>query len=278
MRLLRKVRTLAMLAVSTSLISVSTFAYDIADTYIGSNAHGYGDVIGPDNPYGIQGADVSLNGTLLTITVFTNFAGQAPTDTSFVTGGIGYGDLFLSSLWTPYSTSGCTATGYACDNAANGTSWALGLSLDNRFANPTAGSPGTFTVYDMAAAVSGNNNPGVLLSDDLVHCTVGCYFRNGQPVAVNTSNTGNTATPVTGQWYADAANKDLVFSLNISNTPIMNWSDLALSWAMTCANDIIQGQVSISPPTGQYPPVPEPMTLSLLGLGLIGIKVARRRS
>jgi hypothetical protein len=43
----------------------SALAYTIDDVYYGSDDHGHGDVIGNENMFGIDGADVSVTGTLL---------------------------------------------------------------------------------------------------------------------------------------------------------------------------------------------------------------------
>ncbi|MBK8536406.1 MAG: PEP-CTERM sorting domain-containing protein [Candidatus Competibacteraceae bacterium] len=55
-------------------------------------------------------------------------------------------------------------------------------------------------------------------------------------------------------------------------------NNVALSWAMTCANDIIQGTVYLGPPLlGNPPSVPEPSTILLAGVGLAGLGFTRRR-
>jgi PEP-CTERM motif len=46
-----------------------------------------------------------------------------------------------------------------------------------------------------------------------------------------------------------------------------SFTDLGLSWNMTCGNDTIQGDYS----------VPEPGTIGLLSLGLLGVGFASRR-
>ncbi|MCP4408748.1 MAG: PEP-CTERM sorting domain-containing protein, partial [Gammaproteobacteria bacterium] len=48
---------------------------------------------------------------------------------------------------------------------------------------------------------------------------------------------------------------------------LFNNGQVAIHWGMTCANDVIEGEVS----------VPEPTTLALLGIGLLAIPFARPR-
>jgi hypothetical protein len=50
-----------------------------ATAYWGGNAHGYGDVIG-DSTYNVNGAEVSLSNSMLSIRILTNFAGHAGQD------------------------------------------------------------------------------------------------------------------------------------------------------------------------------------------------------
>ncbi|MGH8216782.1 MAG: hypothetical protein ACREPZ_13955, partial [Rhodanobacteraceae bacterium] len=98
----------------------SASATMLSDTYQGADSHGYTDVIGPST-YDIHGMDASLSGSRLTVTIYTNFAGNAGTESQWTKNGtgIGYGDLFLSAGWSPNGSSP-----YAADNAANGNHWA----------------------------------------------------------------------------------------------------------------------------------------------------------
>ena len=86
--------------------------------------------------YGIDSANVTRNGNLLTISINTDFAGQGGLhhdtidDTGTVAGmslGIGYGDLFLSNAWNPVG-----ASPHKTDEASNGTHWTYGLAFANK--------------------------------------------------------------------------------------------------------------------------------------------------
>ncbi|MES2760363.1 MAG: hypothetical protein V4693_23570, partial [Pseudomonadota bacterium] len=66
--------------------------------YWGADGHGYGDVIG-NSTYDIKGATITRAGSVLTVTIATNFAGHAGAEPGSAPGGIGYGDVFLSKIW-----------------------------------------------------------------------------------------------------------------------------------------------------------------------------------
>jgi hypothetical protein len=233
-------------------------AISIADDYIGSANHGYGDVIGATADFDIMGMDISVSGTLLTVSINTNFAGKGnnvlfPSLTGGV--GIGYGDLFLSSAWNP---SG--AAPYAGDNATNGTVWTYGFSLDNRWMDEAAGT-GSATLYSLD---SGVNTTDALLSQNFL---TGGIFRNGQEVAVNTR--GNVTAINSGTWDINVGDKTVNFYIDLAGTNLLG-SDIAVHWGMTCANDVIEGVA---------PAVPVPAAVWLFGSGLLGlVGVARRKA
>ncbi|PKG85069.1 hypothetical protein CXF85_05535 [Colwellia sp. 75C3] len=92
--------------------------------------------------------------------------------------------------------------------------------------------------------------------------------QNGQVVAGNTVGAGQQSA-----WTVDrqntGANHDnydvISFSFNVNGIDaFQNASQLAFSWAMSCANDVVDGVVSVNRPTS----VPEPATLLLMLLAL----------
>lgn len=241
-------------------LSSSASATLLQDNYYGSNGHGYGDVIGPTNTYQVSSLSSRLAGNLLTVTVNTNFAGHAGVDSRWTTGntGIGYGDLFLSTGWTPYGSGH-----YTHDNAYKGNHWTYAFSLDN----PLSNSGGNGTVYKLGDAITGNNNPDVLLSNDFINCRGHCIYRNGQAVAVHKGLA--IATSTGGSWAVGQG--FLRFSFDVSGLNL-DTKNLGFGWTMYCGNDVIQG---LNTPIN----VPEPSStgIYLLGLGLIGLGVATRR-
>ena len=254
--------TLAKSHLIAALLLIPTFfqaAYavpstTIMDTYIGSDSHGYGDVIGSTSNFQTYSMDVSLTGSILSVSFHTTFAGKG--DDGLFSGytagstGIGYGDLFLSSNWNPYGTAP-----YTSDDNSTGTLWTYGFSLDDRWMDENTA--GTGTLYSLN---SGNNNSDILLAEDFM---TGAIYRNGQEVAVDTVNGDITAIAGSSSWSIDAANNRVNFLIDLTGTNLLLGNEIALHWGFTCANDVIEGAYSYS--------VPEPDMIGLLGLGLLGI-------
>ncbi|MEO8746097.1 MAG: PEP-CTERM sorting domain-containing protein [Rhodanobacter sp.] len=240
----------------------SASATVLNDSYHGGDAHGFGDVIADAGvtTFDVDGMDASLSGSQLTVTIYTNFAGHAGTDAQWTAGhtGIGYGDLFLSAGWTPKGSGT-----YENDNAANGNHWTYAFSLDNALSNLG----GSGTVYALGTGTSGNHNPDALLSNHFIDCGGGCIYRNGQEVAVDKSLA--TATNHTGSW--SVGDGFLSFSFDMAGLDL-DPSSLGFHWTMYCGNDVIEGLAS---PT--VVPEPAPAGIFLLGIGLIGLSVARQR-
>ena len=247
-------------AVALLLAASSAHSATIMDSYIGANHHGYGDVIGSVRNFQINSMDVEINGTMLTVSIDTTFAGKGDNGLydwlTYGGTGIGYGDLFLSNEWNPVGSPN-----YATDDASNGTVWSHGFSLDNRWMNENEA--GTGTLYRLN---SGDNYADIKMSDEFLSSG---YFRNKQEVAVDRDSQGVTALGNLGSWDVTANTVD--FSIDLADTGLLNGSELALRWEFTCANDVIEGAVGV-------PAVPVPAAVWLFGSGLIGlVGIARRK-
>ncbi|MEO7494968.1 MAG: PEP-CTERM sorting domain-containing protein [Massilia sp.] len=250
------------LAVLTLLAGQAAHAGGISDTgvnaYWGADNHGYGDVIGAST-YDINGATITRVGSVLTVTIATNFAGHAGSDPGAAPGGIGYGDVFLAQSWNPFGAD----AHHTGDNAANGTKWSYGFNLDNRFSN----TGGSFKLYKLNGATNASN---ILNSESFISCALGteCYYRDGQATAVKTSSSSVANTGLVGNWTV-TANQEIKFTINVASSDLLNFTAFAMHWGETCQNDVIEGLVRA---------VPVPGSLPLLVLGLGAMFALRRRA
>ncbi len=257
---MRHILSLAVLAAaSTAAFTTQAGMQTIADTYIGSENHGYGDVIGSTYKFQVFSMDVGLIGTSLHVNINTNFAGRGD-DGEFASAtkngkGIGYGDLFLSSSWNPYGDAP-----YYQDDNVTGTLWTYAFALDNQWGNG-----GTGTLYQLNGATNADN---ALMSDSFFKPRV--TYRNGQEISVKEEN--QTAISQ-GTWsidygrYGNYDDNSLRFVIDLAGTSLLSSDQIALHWGMTCGNDTIEGAYE----------VPEPSILALLGLGMLGIGLTRRK-
>jgi len=190
-----------------------------------------------------------VNGKL-TFDIYTNYAnniwpnGKAKNGTTAAAG-----DLFLST--TGWSLVG-PAPYYSDDyfDFMNG-GWNYAVVL---------GSHGVNSVYDITS--------GEIVISNIARLGTGIpgdYFKGNQEVLFKPY--AGVGAEDSGIWTV----KPGVISIDINDALFayaFSSGKLVFHWTMTCANDVIEGQV---------PSVPEPSTMLLLGAGLLGLGFLRRR-
>jgi hypothetical protein len=170
--------------------------------------------------------------------------------------GTEYGDLFISTDgWTPHGDSP-----YMEDIISTGENWEY--------------------VFDTSAFITGTNqNPiydtttGTFITSDDVHADgpgiMPFHYRHDQEVQFAAGDPDNFSG--TGYFYNEVEGF-LTYAFNLDDLGLSadEAQDLGFRWSMTCANDIIEGGV-------HWEPVPEPGTMLLFGMGLIGLCAVGRK-
>ncbi len=252
--------------------------------YGGTNTYNGADVIGTST-FNILSADVNrINASTLDIKIYTNYAGAPGTAAAE---GTAYGSLFLAQgLWTPGGTS---ANHYAADNYSTNKEWSYAVT------NPLTGNVGTSVstgLYAIGTVGAAHNygatgipdyyataNGKVVLANangDPVTAPYsgnnGNYFRQGEAVQYTPTNSaasvaGTSATFSVGAGYIEYL---------ISDNGLFG-DTFALSWAMTCSNDIIEGQVILPNNALSQTPLPAALPMFSAGLGMMGLMGLRRK-
>jgi hypothetical protein len=129
--------------------------------------------------------------------------------------------------------------------------------------SPGSTNSGTFKIFSLEGD---KNTDDILLTQDFISRPA---FRNGQEVAVNLDSVNVHEIGSGGVWEigGNIGYGYIRFEANISETNLLNGPEIALHWGETCGNDVIEGSA----------PVPEPATMMLLGVGLIGMVGLRRK-
>lgn len=244
--------------------------WTIDDNYVGkyfledgdaSYAQNGGDVISASSyvsDYDIDylAVDINENG-YITVSIRTDFVES---------NGINYGDLFISTTgWDPGGDAPYAEDTYRenTDNdpsyATNNTDW--GYVFDT--------STGNF--YN-------TNDASFLMSDDRLLTTPSNHYRTDQLVEIDDTtltqdNFISSAFTFTTGTDESGNNVLVYYGFNLSDLGLdLDTSfDLAFRWSMTCANDVIEGSVA-------WQPVPEPGTMMLFGMGLLGLGAVGRKT
>lgn len=236
--------------IALSGVTAAKADFVLQDNYWGGNDHGYGDSIG-GGVFNISSATISRpNAATLEVTISTAYAGSAGID------GTGYGALFITPGAHAWNPNGA-APNYSTDVYVPGE-WKYAFSIPQV---PGAGvSSGAGSLYSTSdgvvqlANVAGNSisypNPG----------NSGWIFRDGQAVQFDPQGASAIAG---GTWTIGSG----TLTFDIVDNGILG-DAFALSWAMTCGNDVIQGQVTGVPESSTW----AMMIFGFLGVGFVGYR------
>lgn len=275
------------------------------DTYYGYSPNAAnGDSVG-GAPFLVTSASASRSNNTVTVTINTPYAGHSGTDgtvygdlllnptwraanvtVSQLLGNWQYGSAGLSQSGTQLNANGSTSTvtkvwntatinDGSIKNFSNGTYWnniQAATTTTNKLGDiwqpgdwhyaVTNGASGwgLYRIYDNQVVLA--NAPGCSNTWP-IQGNCGWFYRAGEAVAV----TGTTSSEFisSASMTVNANNQTITYTID-DNRNILGY-DFAMSWAMTCANDIIQGEFN----------VPVPSSVGLLAVGLFGIALARRR-
>jgi len=236
-------KKLSMLAATILVWSVfsgnSAYALrSITDTYIGSGDSR--DIVGDPAEFSVDAMEIDLTDEWdMTVNITTNYVEGAEYTQ--------YGDLFISTDgWNPYGESP-----YAEDNYLNGEDWEYVFDVSEG------------KLFDIRA-----DQDHILLSDDIFLSG----HRSGHEVLIDPYGLTAIADGTS------ARNGDL-YSMNFNIAEMFADQDIldfGFHWTMTCANDIIEGPGGLAIDKS-YAQVPEPGTVMLLGVGLVGLVSIKRK-
>jgi len=258
-------------AVVQIVASTSASAITLLDNYYGgTNTYNNADSIG-GGIFNISSADITrtgVGGNTLQVVINTAFAGFAGTDA-----GTGYGALFITPGLNAWQPTGVAP--YPTDVYRAGE-WQYALTMP-AIPNTSSGTGGLYLTGNGALNVATTN--GTIVSSNVFGDAItypnagnnGWYFRQGQAVQFTP---GSVAPIASDTWSVGPG----TITFDVTDNNLLG-NDFALAWAITCGNDVIQGQVDL-PVQLRVGGIPEPSTWVMMILGFVGVGFAalRRKS
>ncbi len=236
-----------LLLFSMFLFSGNSFAL-IIDNYIGadpSNPARYGDdVIGSTDYFDLDGYSIGFAGGNAVVNIYGNYFDNVGKYKSKL------GDLFIST--DGYNNAVIPTEE---DYYYNGERWEYAVHLNGNTGSGASGdTAGVYAITDGRDDSNDSTHGDIILSDFYF---AGNDYRTGQEVTIDVDGLTSLST---GSWTIIDADY-LQISFSLAN---IGWdgdpANFAIHWSMTCANDVVEG-----------PAVPEPTTMLLFGVGLIGL-------
>lgn len=256
-------------------------AQTVQDFYFGGlNTYNGQDVIGPSSVFNITSAVVTLDATTntLTVQINTNFAG-APVSTNpnieLALLGQSYGSLFLGpggtgSIWSTYHPTPPGPGNTYPNDLYHPGEWTVAVNMNG---SGNSGTAGVYTVGGTQTAVPSSQNASVPVAYNTADGQVvmsnefgnpvtkpnsgngGYYFRQGQAVQFNPEgattiggpgSSSYVITPTTWNSSGNVISEGSITYTITDYSALDLGSDIALSWAMSCGNDVLQGVVQVN--------------------------------
>jgi hypothetical protein len=235
----------------------------LSDTYWGGNnyapAPNNGNVMGNPSVFGITTAVISNSGANLNVVINTGYAGVPGTSAAE---GTTYGSLFFNTIpgtnGTAWNPTGTVANHYNIDVYQPGQ-WNYAFVLNSVLnSNGTANTSGTGALYAIGASQTPvpytntilvptqytTSTGNVVMSnadgDPVSYPNAGnnrFYFRQGQAVQFIPNDPSKYVA--SGTWSVSSGQISFAIDGGIN----VLGGNFALSWAETCANDVIEGDV-----------------------------------
>ena len=265
----------ACLLSSSSLAFAVPVTTTIADNFIGGRDAGAAPIINRDvisedlsEAFNIDNMQVTIDRAAGTIAVKIVTEWHDPSSNGTFNFGDGYdvqtGDLFISTNgWAPFG-----AAPYVADDASNGEDWEYVFDTSNG------------SLYGGAFGISKSQDE---MTGSLIFSGDGSFaYRDNQETRRSTGGTQSGIGAIT--WSTNAENDAdgiayVIYSFALADIGIVDPSsaiNLGFHWTMTCGNDVIEGGITSDGGGGGGGEVPEPGTLLLAGLGLVGLGLRRR--
>ncbi|MFQ3194272.1 MAG: hypothetical protein ACI9N3_001090 [Colwellia sp.] len=280
MKCLKWITAVTFSVLSLNALATNVSGEEIIDNYIGAGHSS--DVNGYTSRYDIDKMLVSRDGTTLSVDIFTSFYNDVNRND------IKLGDLFMAadedlngtatSPWNPNGNQPNKGDRYtdSATDSNTGTDWNYVYDLSGA-RNSMSGTGQLKSGFGSNQVVSSSylhgtssrDNQAVMLADrnsDIVHDSSSWSVDNR--ASYQKTNPYNTSRSI---GYGKVS-----FSFDVSGTALATANQIAFRWAMTCANDIIEGVASFTPQGGGSTPVPEPETIVLMLLAMAGFTYRRK--